>query len=140
MNHAVLVRGGDSLRQLQAEPQHVLFRKRTGAQRVAERRPANVLHDEEVAVVLPLEVVNRGDIGMIKLAQEFGLSAESIPGVLVLKCTRWKNLNSYFAAQAQVLALVHLTHAAGADFPSKAITAKSLLLVCFLDRCNEAVA
>src|SRR5207249_4020375 len=107
---------------------------------VAEGFPADVLHDEEVAAALRLEVVNRGDIGMIKLAQKFSLSAEPAASVLVLKCARWKNLNSYFAAQAQVLALIHLTHAAGPDLPCEAIAAKGLLLVCILDRCDEAVA
>src|ERR1700675_1627359 len=99
MNYALLVCRGKSFRQLQPKAQNILFWQRASCNLVTERYPAYVVHDQEVAAVPSLEIVNGCNVRMVKSAQEFSFSAEPISDVLILKYTWWKHFDRYFAAQ-----------------------------------------
>src|SRR5882724_3085417 len=99
MNYALVVRRSDPFHQLEPEAQNFLFRQRARCQLVAECYPADVLHNQEVAAVLSLKIVNGCNVGVVESAKEFSFSAEPISDVLILKHTRWKHFDCDFAAQ-----------------------------------------
>jgi hypothetical protein len=76
---------------------------------------------------------------MVKSAKEFSLPAEPVSDVLILKYTWWKHLDCYIAAQVLVLGVIHLAHAACANFFCQTIPTECFLLACFLNGRDEAV-
>src|ERR1700732_477941 len=139
MNYALFVSRGDPIGQWQAEPQNILFWQRASCNLVAEGYSADVLHDQEVAAVPGLKIVYGCNVGMVKSAKEFSLSAEPGSDVLILKDTWWKHFDCYFAAQVQVLGVIYLAHATCANFSCQAVSPECFLRGCVLNGCDESI-
>jgi len=79
------------------------------------------LHGDERPSVLLADVVNRADIGMTEGGCCTRFAAEPFQGLLVMRHFRGQKLQSYEAAEASVLGLVHHPHAAAAELLDDAV-------------------
>src|SRR5947207_13728611 len=138
MDYSVLVRRRYSFRQLQPQPQKLFFQQRACHQLFIESYAADVFHDEAIASVLPLEIVNRGYVGVIEFAKKLRLATEPIPSALIAKRIRREDLDGHFTPQVQVLGVKHVAHASTGDFPHDSIPPGGLL-GCILDGGDEPV-
>jgi hypothetical protein len=64
MDHALLVGGRESFRDLDPEPKHFVRRERTVGQQLVEPLPLHQFQDQEVGPVLRVEIEHRVDGGM----------------------------------------------------------------------------
>ncbi len=65
MDDAGAVRGDERLGELRTEPHDVGRRQGIGPD-IAERLPLDELHDEEIAAVLLVEIVDGGDVRVVE--------------------------------------------------------------------------
>src|ERR1019366_8971885 len=80
MNHSVLMRCRQGLRELHAQTENFLLRQRSGSHLFAECDSGDVLHHQEVRALLRVEVVNGGDVGMVELGENQSFFAEMLAG------------------------------------------------------------
>ena len=76
MNHAVLVRGGQRIRDLARNRERLRKGERSPSDAIGQGRPFHELEDEGVHVAAVLKAVNRSDVGMIERCEHFGLTCE----------------------------------------------------------------
>src|SRR5687768_9207796 len=75
----VVQRVGDS----GAQCQHTGNRKRSALEARLESTAGDVLHDEEIAAVVAIEVEDRGDAGVRQAREDEGLAPKPLEAVLV---------------------------------------------------------
>src|SRR6266705_491247 len=83
MHYATLVCGHQAARELTSERKHFFFRQRSSSQLAVERGSLDVLHREKINTALAIEVVDGGNVGMIKLGERKGFLAKTLTCNLV---------------------------------------------------------
>ena len=76
VNHAVLVRGGQRIRDLARNREGFRKGERSPSDAIGQGRPFHELEDEGVHVIAVLDAVNRGDVWMIERRENVRLAAE----------------------------------------------------------------
>src|SRR5437016_8452435 len=78
MHYATLVCGHQAARELTSERKHFFFRQRSSSQLAVEGGPLDILHREKINTALAIEVVDGGNIGMVKLGERKGFLAKTL--------------------------------------------------------------
>ena len=92
MNHALFVRGFECRRDLHAHRRHFFFRQWAIFQAVGKRGSSDVFHHHEIDVVLNIEIVHGGDVGMIQLGEGQRLGAKSLARGITGQLARGQHL------------------------------------------------
>ena len=121
MDDSPVVRFLQRLGDLASDRRGLRFAERPFRDLLRDGLPRDVLHDEEIHALLPAEVVDRRDVGMIELGERERFPAKALPGGIVGKSARGQHLERDVAAQALVPRAVHHAHAARADLLHDAI-------------------
>src|SRR5690242_10729765 len=106
MDDAVLVGGGQPVRELYSQIYDLLCRKRTSDQLVIESHARDVLSDQEVCTVLAAKLMHRGDVGVVQLGQCYGLFAESLAGGFVGQRARRQYLDRHISVKLLVVGTI----------------------------------
>ena len=93
----------------------VVFRQRPSLNSIAQCLARHVFHDKEVAIPGGLEIVNRGDVGVIQLGQRQRFLAEASACPLIREQVGRQHLEGDLPMEAFVLGEVDLAIAAGTD-------------------------
>jgi hypothetical protein len=115
VHDALLVRGGEGLRDLRPELHHLVERQRALLQAIREDLALEQLHHQEVRVGLVADVEERADVGVVEGGDRLGLALEALAALLVLGEGGGEDLDSDAAVEAGVLPPPDLAHSAGAD-------------------------
>ena|SRR6266849_1249459 len=89
-----------------------------------QRLPFEILHHKEVHAILRVEIMNRGDIGMIQPREGLGLLVEALTGRFVSEGAGWQDLQGHVALEPLVAGAIDFTHAARANLLHDAVMAK----------------
>ncbi len=98
MNDAVVMSRGQPFRELHPEAEDFFLRQRPGSYFLAERDSGDVFHHQEIHTLLCVEVVDGGDVGMIKLRENQSLFVKMRAGRFVDQRTGRKDLDGNIAA------------------------------------------
>ena len=90
-------------------------RQRAGAEDLVQRGAVDQLHHDEAAAFVLADVVERADVGVVQGRGGAGLALEAFRGQRVGGGRLGQELHRDVAAEAEVLAPVHHTHAASAQ-------------------------
>ena len=115
MDDALAVGDAQRLRDLDPVAQGLLERKRALLQALGQGLALQVLHDQVVDPILPAEVVEDADVGMIQGGDGPGLTLEALAQVRASCQLRREDLDRHRPIQARVPGPVDLAHAAGAE-------------------------
>lgn len=124
MNDATIVSRGETVGDLRAEGDHIFLRERAVEKPGAESDPVDKLHDEKVEAVVGIEVVNRGDVGMIELGESQGFVAKFSAGAIVGNGAGKENLEGNYTVEVFILGAVNDTHPAAADSLDDSVVAQ----------------
>ena len=95
--------------------QHLLDRQRTFHQAMREGLAFQILHHQEIDIVLMAGVVERADVGMIQAGDGFCFAVEALAQFRAVGEMSGKNLDGDDAVEARIAGLVHLAHSARTD-------------------------
>ena len=98
-----------------ADPRQLAQFERSPLQPRLKGAAGDVLHDQEVHVVLCVEVEDGRDARMGQPGEHVGLAAKPLARRRVCKRTAEDHLYRDVAIQVEVVRAIHLAHAAGAD-------------------------
>ena len=115
VNNAAGVRRIEGVGDLDAQRQNRFQLHRAIADQVLECDAVEELHDEERAIALLANVVNRTDVGMIQRRRGLGFAPKALEGLAVLRQIFGKKLEGDEAAETRVLRFVDHTHPAATE-------------------------
>lgn len=115
MNDARAVRRRQRSRDLDGMFERMRDRQFLGSDDLLERAPLDVFHYQAILTVLGHNVVDGHDVGMIQGGSGAGFAKQALAAVLVRGGVAWQHLNGDGPLEASVVALVDLTHSAGAQ-------------------------
>src|SRR5207253_1610501 len=115
MDDAEAVRGIERAGDVGGDAQRVAQRQRPARERVGERLPLQVLHDEVVDAVLMPDVVERADVRMVQPRDRPRLPLETLAQRRARGELRRQDFDGDVAAEARVAGAIDLAHAAGAE-------------------------
>jgi hypothetical protein len=115
MRHAVAVRLVEGAGNLGPVLKHLRHWQRPLFQPRRQRLSFQVFHDNKINAVLPADVVQRADVGMIQAGDGFGLALETLPACRIVGEMRRKNLDGNSAVQARIPRLIDFAHPARAE-------------------------
>jgi len=110
----------------------------TGNQ-VLESGTFHVLHDDEGAAVVLLNIVDGADVGMIQRGSRAGFALEAFQGLRIFGDVIRQELERHEAPQFGVLGFVHYAHATTAEFFDNPVLAESFADHCWILRWNLIV-
>jgi hypothetical protein len=109
MHDPAAVRPGERVRDRSGDPQHLAERHSLPGDEPVQALAGHVLHDDEVAAVRGLDLVDRDDVRMVEGGGGAGLLYEASPALLVHPLGR-EDLDGDLAVQAWVERAVDLAH------------------------------
>ena len=115
MDDPLAVGAVEGLRDLDPVAQGLLEGKRAPLQPLGEGLAFQVLHDQVVDPILPAEVVEDADVGMIQGGDGPGLTLEALAQVRASCQLRREDLDRHRPIEPRVPGPVDLAHAAGAE-------------------------
>ena len=111
MNNAGGVRLGECIGDLNAIADSFAQFQLALLQHRRQRRPAHVLHYDEVGAALGVDFVNRDNVGMIQRRSRHGLALKAQPGGLAQGAIGRKNLDGDVTVKPSVMRAVNHAHA-----------------------------
>src|SRR3984957_9695112 len=99
MHYALVVRGGEPVAHLNAEPHDFAFGKRAGGQLFIQRNTRNQLPGEKMQAILAAEGIDRLDIRMIQLSQSQCFLAKLLSGLVIRQEPGRKHFEGDFAVE-----------------------------------------
>ena len=124
MNHSVLMRRRQALRELHAQTENFLLRQRSGSHLFAECDSGDVLHHQEIHTLPRVEVVDGGDVGMVELREDQSFFVEMLAGGFVDQRTGRKDFDGNIAGEMLIAGAIDLSHTTGADLLDDAVVAQ----------------
>src|SRR3984957_19428407 len=115
MDYALVVRGGEPVAHLNAEPHDFAFGKRAGGQLFIQRNTRNQFHGEKIEAILAAEGIDRLDIRMIQLSQSQCFLTKLLSGLVVRQEPGRKHFERDFAVEVLVQSAVNHAHSTGAQ-------------------------
>ncbi len=115
------VRYVERVRHLGGEIEQLLDRERLALDAVFERRPFQVLHDNEVEPLLFADIVDGADVGMVQRGCGTRLPLKALIGLWVIRQLFRKELQGDAPAQAKVLGFIDNAHATAAQLLRDAV-------------------
>ena len=95
--------------------QRFVERQRSAREARGERLPVEILHDQELDVVLAAHVVERADVRMIEPRDGPGFALEALAPVRLIGGLGRQDLDGDRASHARVERAIHLAHATPAE-------------------------
>src|SRR5690349_18421105 len=114
MHDAFLVRGIESIRELDAEFDRAIDRNGPGGEHLIQRTAVEQLHADKRALVELFDGMNSADGGMRERGSSACFAQKPFEGLRVAAAVLGKEFESYPAAKSGVLRLIDDTHAARA--------------------------
>src|SRR3984885_2111886 len=115
MEDAQMMRGMQSVRDLNADRKHKLQAGRSAANEPVERLAGNVLHDDIAFIAAFANFINSANIRMLDRRSQPGFAQHRRAQLLGRKQTGAQNLEDYRALQKRVVGQVDDAAAAGAQ-------------------------
>src|SRR4029079_14899021 len=115
MNHAACVRGGERVRDLQADLEPPLDGQGAAAEHRREALPLDVLHDDVRVAVDVEHVVDRGDVGMGQPAGGAGFAVQPFARVWSAQERLRRPLERDPTSKPRVLSEIDLSHASATE-------------------------
>ena len=115
MHDPLLVRFLQSLRDLTGDRGGLAFGEGPVGDHLGHRPAGDVLHHEEVQVVLAVEIEDGRDVRMVELGERQGLAPETLARRFARERAGGQHLQRHVAPQALVAGAVHNAHASRAD-------------------------
>ena len=124
VDDAAAVREVERREQLHAdEDRLVAAQAAAAADEVLERLALHVLHDDVVRAVDLAPVVDADEVLLVEAGRGLGLAAEALDEGGVVQVPLQQHLDGDVAAEREVLAQIHVGHAAAADLAHHAVPA-----------------
>ena len=115
MDDAEAVRGVERAGDVDRHAERLAQRQRPARDRVGERLPFEVLHDQVVDAVLMADVVERADVRMVQPRDRARLAVEALAQLRARGEMRGQDLDGDVAVETRVAGAIDLAHAAGAE-------------------------
>jgi hypothetical protein len=109
------MRGCERIGDLHRDLQRLFERRRAALQPLLERLALEVLHHEEVDIILPSDVVEGADMRMIQSRDAAGFPFEALAQLTRRRHVRGKHLDGHGAIEPRIASAVDLSHAARAE-------------------------
>jgi len=93
---------------------------------VAQRRPKDIFHYEEVHALLRVKVMNCRDVGVVQLRQGESFFTEAPAGRFVGQGAGWQNLDCHFAIEMIIVGTINFAHTADADLLDDTVVTQDL--------------
>src|SRR5215469_10944199 len=106
---------------LKTQVQHLFERKWLAGNSVFQCLSIQKLHRNERLAILPADVINRANVGVIESRSRFGFTPESFERLRVAGKFFRKELQGHKTVEACVLGLVNDTHPASTEFIQDAV-------------------
>ena len=90
-------------------------RKRPAFETPGERLANNKLHDEEIDVLVPADVMKRGDMRVVQAGDRVCLALEPGAGLGLIRDVLQQDFNGDAPVEPRIASFVDLAHAACAD-------------------------
>lgn len=126
MDDALRVRSIEGICDLLPEIEDRRLGHRAGAEHDLERIPLEEFHDEKAPRLVPAEVVDRADVGVIERRGRSGFALEALDCRDIVRQFRGQELERDLPAQAQILGTVDNAHAAATEFFDDAVVGDGL--------------
>src|SRR5579859_1213133 len=126
MNDSVFVCLLERSGNLQADGNPFLFGQGAFGEALTECFAGNVLHDEEVDVVLDVEVVDRADVWMVEFGQGQGFLAESFARRVLSQLSGREDFQGNISVEPLIARSIDNAHSTGADLFEDMVMADSL--------------
>jgi hypothetical protein len=120
VGNALTVGRVERRRDLLAELEYLVKRKRAFLETIGEGLTLEILHDEKVervttGVLILADIEERTDMSMAQLRDGFGFALESLEKLFVVGESRRQNLDRHVTIESRILRFPDFTHTAGAD-------------------------
>jgi len=115
VDDALLVSGGEALRDLDRDVHRLADRQRAAGQALAQRLPFQQLGDQVRLAVVGPDVVQREDAGVVQRRDRPRLLLEASQSLRVGDELRRQHLDRHLAPEPRVAGAVHLAHPARTD-------------------------
>ena len=124
MNHPLVVRGLECLRDLTSNRQRFVERQRTGRKPIGQRRPLDELHHQRVGFTGIFQAVYGRYFWMVERREELRFTLEACQAIGIgRECVR-KNLQRDITIELRVVRPIHLAHSAGTEQASNLVRAE----------------
>ena len=126
MDYILFVGRGQTLGELRTEGNDLLLWQRRFLKFVIKRYSGNIFHHQEIQTLLCIEVMDGGNVGVVKLGERQGLIPEAAPSRVICEGAKRQNFDGYFAIQVLVVSEVNHTHTTAADSLDDAVVRDGL--------------
>ncbi len=126
MHDPLLVGRLERLGDLARDGERLLHRQGARLEPLGKRRPLDQLHDQAAYAAGFFEAKDRGDVRMLELREDLRFALEARQALLILRESRWQDLDRDFALQARVDRAVYLSHSAFAELGGDLVGAEAL--------------
>ena len=126
MNHALGVRGGKGVGDLDGEGEQDFDLQGLSGDAVLEGHAFEKFHGDEGLIVVLADLVDRADVGVVQRRSGTGLAAETFERMRIAGNVSRKEFEGDKAAQADVFGLVDYAHASAAEFLDDAVVRDGL--------------
>jgi len=114
MHHSLAVSLVETIGDLNRVSQCLFEGQRSLLQTLRQGLPFEMLHDEEVHVPFPADVMEGADVRMVQTGDRARLSLETLAKIRITGEVCGENLDRYRAIETGIFGLIDLTHASGA--------------------------
>ncbi len=115
MGDAFAVRARQRLRERRAVGQRFGKRQRPAREPGAERLAIEILHHQELEIILTADVVERADVRVVQPRHGARFALEPLPAVGLCRRRGWQHLDGDGASDARVQRAVDVAHASLAE-------------------------
>src|ERR1700735_1090905 len=115
MDHALAMRSLQRFANLDAHTQKLRSRHRTLLDAFRERLALQIFHDEIIGAVLPSDIVERADIGMVEARDCAGFTFEPLSNLRSVGQMQRQNLEGDSAIKPRIARAVHFAHSTRTD-------------------------
>src|ERR1035441_6015889 len=112
MGDAIAMRLIQGASELDPILQHLGRWQRTFFQTGRESRTLHEFHNDKVRTVLPANIVERADVRMIQVRDDFRFAFKTLASRRIIRKMRWKDFDGDSSVEARVKRLVNFAHSA----------------------------